>query len=116
RRPGHDRARLGRHRDRLRGAPLGMPDDAHIRGLTSRRLSRRQLLARAGTAAGALSAASLLAACGETTRAATVGSAAWWQGQRPTGELAFANWPLYIDYTNWLKDRPSLNSFSRHTG
>ena len=28
----------------------------------------------------------------------------------------FANWPLYIDYTNWLKDRPSLNGFSRHTG
>jgi spermidine/putrescine transport system substrate-binding protein len=28
----------------------------------------------------------------------------------------FANWPLYIDYMNWLKDRPSLNGFSRHTG
>ena len=93
-----------------------MPDDPLIRGLTSRRLSRRQLLTRAGAAAGALSASSLLAACGETTHAAAVGSAAWWQGQRPTGALAFANWPLYIDYTNWLKDRPSLNSFSRHTG
>jgi spermidine/putrescine transport system substrate-binding protein len=93
-----------------------MPDDALMRGLTSRRLSRRQLLARAGAAAGALSASSLLAACGETTRAAAIGSAGWWQGQRPTGRLAFANWPLYIDYTNWLKDRPSLNGFSRHTG
>ena len=93
-----------------------MPDDPLIRGLTSRRLSRRQLLTRAGAAAGALSASSILAACGETTHAAAVGSAAWWQGQRPTGALAFANWPLYIDYTNWLKDRPSLNSFSRHTG
>ena len=93
-----------------------MRDDPFIPGLAARRLSRRQLLARAGAAAGALSAASLLAACGETTRAAAVGSADWWRGQRPTGQLSFANWPLYIDYTNWLKDRPSLNSFSRHTG
>lgn len=93
-----------------------MTDDAFIARPSPRRLSRRQLLARAGAAAGALSAASLLAACGETTRAATVGSADWWSGQRPTGQLAFANWPLYIDYRNWLKDRPSLNSFSRHTG
>ena len=44
------------------------------------------------------------------------GTTEWWGGQHDTGRLVFANWPLYIDYTNWLKDRPSLNGFSRHTG
>jgi spermidine/putrescine transport system substrate-binding protein len=82
------------------------------------RLSRRRLLGRAGLAAGALAAAPLLAACGEvTTRtAAPVGSTDWWRGQHDTSQLVFANWPLYIDYMNWLKDRPSLNGFSRRTG
>jgi spermidine/putrescine transport system substrate-binding protein len=82
------------------------------------RVSRRRLLGRAGLAAGTLAAAPLLAACGQvTTRTAVpVGSADWWRGQRDTGRLMFANWPLYIDYLNWLKDRPSLNAFSRHTG
>ena len=82
------------------------------------RITRGRLLRRAGLTAGALAAAPLLAACGEvTTRAAApVGSTDWWHGQHDTGQLVFANWPLYIDYTNWLKDRPSLNGFSRHTG
>jgi len=79
-------------------------------------LTRRRLLGRAGAAAGALAAAPLLSACGQVTRRAAFGSTAWWAGQRRTGRLVFANWPLYIDYTNWLKDRPSLNQFSRHTG
>jgi spermidine/putrescine transport system substrate-binding protein len=79
-------------------------------------LTRRRLLGRAGAAAGALAAAPLLSACGQVTQRAAFGSTAWWAGQRRTGRLVFANWPLYIDYTNWLKDRPSLNQFSRHTG
>ena len=36
--------------------------------------------------------------------------------QKPTGRLVFANWPLYIDYSNWLKDHPTLAAFSRNTG
>ncbi len=87
------------------------PGPARIGGL-----SRRRLFARAGAAAGALAAAPLLAACAETMRPAAVGSSAWWAGQRRTGHLVFANWPLYIDYENRLKDRPTLNQFSRHTG
>jgi spermidine/putrescine transport system substrate-binding protein len=93
-----------------------MTDDALIRGLTQGRLSRRQLLARAGVAAGGLSAASLLAACGSAATSLTAGSQSWWDRQRPTGQLVFANWPLYIDYSNWLKDHPTLNEFSRDTG
>ena len=45
-----------------------------------------------------------------------IGDPAWWKAQRPTGELVFANWPLYIDYRNWLKDNPTLNEFSRQSG
>jgi spermidine/putrescine transport system substrate-binding protein len=92
-----------------------MSDDG--RGLTAvQGLSRRQLLARAGSLAAAVSAAPLMAACGQVAQRATVGASAWWARQRHTGQLVFANWPLYIDYENYLKDRPSLNQFSRHTG
>ena len=95
-----------------------MTDPALTRGLTQRRLSRRALLRAAGGAAGVLAAGPLLAACGDTAKpvAPSVGDAAWWASQPRTGELVFANWPLYIDYQNWLKDRPSLNQFSRASG
>jgi spermidine/putrescine transport system substrate-binding protein len=91
-------------------------DPALIRGMTQRRLSRRDLLLRG--AAGALAISPLAAACGgsSTPPPATVGDAAWWRAQRATGNLVFANWPLYIDYRNWLKDRPTLNAFSRDSG
>ena len=93
-----------------------MQDPALIRGMTSRRLSRRELLVRG--AAGALAISPLAAACGGSSakRPAKVGDPTWWKEQRSTGELVFANWPLYIDYRNWLKDRPTLNDFSRRSG
>ena len=79
-----------------------MHDPALIRGLTGRRLSRRDLLVRG--AAGALALSPLAAACGgsSTKPPPRVGDPAWWKEQRPTGELVFANWHLYIDYRNWL--------------
>jgi spermidine/putrescine transport system substrate-binding protein len=91
-------------------------DPALIRGMTERRLSRRNLLLRG--AAGALAISPLAAACGggSAPPPAKVGDAEWWRAQRPTGQLVFANWPLYIDYRNWLKDRPTLNDFSRQSG
>ena len=93
-----------------------MHDPSLIRGMTQRRLSRRDLLARG--AAGALALSPLAAACGSTSKSPPpqVGDPAWWRAQKSTGELIFANWPLYIDYRNWLKDRPTLNEFSRQSG
>ncbi len=93
-----------------------MHDPSLIRGMTQRRLSRRDLLARG--AAGALALSPLAAACGSTAKSPPpqVGDPAWWRAQKSTGELVFANWPLYIDYRNWLKDRPTLNEFSRQSG
>jgi spermidine/putrescine transport system substrate-binding protein len=91
-------------------------DPSLIRGMTRSRLSRRELLMRG--AAGALAISPLAAACGGSSAPPLprVGDAAWWRAQKPTGELIFANWPLYIDYRNWLKDRPTLNEFSRESG
>ncbi|HEY7259446.1 MAG TPA: spermidine/putrescine ABC transporter substrate-binding protein [Gaiellales bacterium] len=93
-----------------------MGDPALIRGMTQRRLSRRDLLVRG--AAGALAISPLAAACGggAAKPPVKVGDPAWWRSQKSTGELVFANWPLYIDYRNWLKDRPTLNDFSRASG
>ena len=93
-----------------------MADPALTRGMTQRRLSRRDLLVRG--AAGALAISPLAAACGGSAAKppVKVGDPAWWRAQKSTGELVFANWPLYIDYRNWLKDRPTLNEFSRASG
>jgi spermidine/putrescine transport system substrate-binding protein len=93
-----------------------MHDPALIRGMTRPRLSRRDLLVRG--AAGALALSPLAAACGGSAAKPppNVGDPAWWRAQQPTGELVFANWPLYIDYRNWLKDNPTLNEFSRQSG
>lgn len=97
-------------------------DPALLRGLTQRRLSRRDLFKTAGVGVGALSLASILAACGSgdsgsggSTAAATID----WAGE-PTKTLNFANWPLYIDRA---KDpatgdvvHPSLETFTDETG
>ncbi len=92
-----------------------MDEHPPIHGPTEPRFSRRRLLA--GGLAGGLSLASLAAACGGSQAAAPqVGGASWWAEQKATGQLVFANWPLYIDYRNWLKSHPSLNAFSRETG
>jgi spermidine/putrescine transport system substrate-binding protein len=91
---------------------------ALMRGMTQRRLSRRQLIKVGGVSVGALSLSSFLAACGKTetgsgtgTTGATVDFSA-----TPGTEINFANWPLYIDKaTNADGDRysPSLDSFTK---
>jgi len=98
-------------------------DPSILRGLTSPRMSRRQLLTAAGAGAGAVGLAGLLAACGvkgaaTTPAAATspggVGSAAWWAKQSLTKQVNFANWPYYIDVLNgkYL----TLEHFTQTTG
>jgi spermidine/putrescine transport system substrate-binding protein len=80
-------------------------DPSVWRGLTQPRMSRRQLLASAGTGAGMLGVSAILAACGVKgttgsggkTKAGGVGTAAWWAKQKSTKTVNFANWPYYID-------------------
>jgi spermidine/putrescine transport system substrate-binding protein len=98
-------------------------DPSLWRGLTQPRLSRRQVLASAGTGAGALGLSAFLAACGvkgTTAPAGTaspaggVGTAAWWSKQQLHHTVNFANWPYYIDVLNGK--HPSLEQFTKTTG
>jgi spermidine/putrescine transport system substrate-binding protein len=95
---------------------------AFARGMTQRRLSRRNLIRYGGATVGTLSLASILAACGgepagtpEAGEGPTVDF-----GAEPGTEINFANWPLYIDSAKDpdTGDRihPSLQSFTDETG
>ncbi len=91
---------------------------ALMRGMTQRRLSRRQLIKVGGVSVGALSLSSILAACGKTEAGSgtgTTGSTVDFSAT-PGSEINFANWPLYIDKaTNADGDRysPSLDGFTK---
>jgi spermidine/putrescine transport system substrate-binding protein len=98
-------------------------DPSLWRGITQPRLSRRQVLASAGTGAGALGLSAFLAACGVkgNTPSATgsspaggVGTAAWWAKQQLHHTVNFANWPYYLDVLNGK--HPSLEQFTKTTG
>lgn len=102
----------------VRGDPT--PPDL-VRGLTQSRLSRRAFL----QAGGASALAAALAACGVSGGGggAPTGSAAkkqaqsFWDKQHKTGQLDFANWPLYIDVNPKNKDdHPSIDIFEKQTG
>jgi len=77
-------------------------DPALLRGLTQRRMSRRDVFRAAGVGVGALSLGAILASCGLSGGGGGGGSASasaaavdW--NAAPTGKLNFANWPYYID-------------------
>jgi len=98
-----------------------------VRGMTQRRISRRDLIKYGGASVGTLSLASILAACGSGSS----GGAAPGDGEEPTGqtvdfsaepgaEIDFANWPLYVDYAKdeetGQRVNPSLVAFTDATG
>jgi len=96
-------------------------DPSILRGMTQRRISRREL----GAGVGAIGLGAFLAACGvkgasstggatHTATAGGVGSASWWAKQKLNKTVNFANWPYYIDV---LKGKhPSLEHFTETTG
>src|SRR5439155_21776154 len=95
-------------------------DPALLRGLTQRRLSRRDLLRYAGTGAGTAGLAAFLAACGVKSNkpgasgSAQVGSHEWWSKQQQAGVLNFANWPYYMDTSHHT--HPTLHTFTQRPG
>jgi len=94
-------------------------DPAFFRGLTEARLSRRSVLRGAGAGVGAILLAELLAACGiqGSVSAQSQDKIDWtkyWAGQKKTGQLDFANWPLYIDQSHGKV--PSIELFTKATG
>ncbi len=100
-------------------------DPAWLRGMTSKRVSRRGLLKAAGVGAGTLSLASILAACGtpgqqaEAPQPGGVGTPDWWAQQEAGDLVNFTNWPAYLDIAqdkDGNRIRPSLDKFTEETG
>jgi spermidine/putrescine transport system substrate-binding protein len=94
-------------------------DAALLRGLTERRMPRRTLLRTGGIGAGLVGLSAFLSACGIAGSEAREGAhrvnwAAYWREQKRTGQLNFANWPLYIDSEHGKSE--SLEDFTKATG
>jgi len=87
------------------------------RGLTQRRLSRRDMLKIGGVSVGALSLSQILAACSSGSSAGGNSSSAPAVDFDPSTAgttLNFSNWPLYMDKSHG--DYPSLDKFKQETG
>jgi len=109
------------------GPQLPVDPAAWARGMTSRRMSRRQMIRYAGMSVGTLSMASILAACGgddDPGPGATDGPAP--DGSMPDYSATpgttvnFSNWPLYIDRARdpdtGERYSPSIRQFEEETG
>jgi spermidine/putrescine transport system substrate-binding protein len=90
------------------------PDPSFLRGLTRRRLGRRDALRLSGLSALGMA----LAACGVEGRGAAGASAPapdavarFWAGKTKNNKVDFANWPLYMD-----PEQPELKKFTAETG
>jgi spermidine/putrescine transport system substrate-binding protein len=96
------------------GSNDGIIDPSFLRGLTQRRLSRRQALtAGAGLASSLFLASGASASIANSLPNAGVGTKSWWAKQKLHHNVNFANWPYYIDV---LKGKhPSLEHFTATT-
>lgn len=91
-------------------------DPVLVRGLTQRRMGRRDMLRLFGAAGGA----ALLSSCGIGSQGKKVNTSKsavekYWAAQKPTSNLVWANWPLYLDTTG-KSDHPTLDQFEKQTG
>jgi spermidine/putrescine transport system substrate-binding protein len=90
-----------------------IPDPSLVRGLTERRLGRRDALRLSGLSALGLA----LSACGVKGQGSPAASVApdavakYWAGKTRNGKVDFANWPLYMD-----PKHPELKKFTAETG
>jgi spermidine/putrescine transport system substrate-binding protein len=91
-----------------------------LRGLTQGRLTRRRALQLGALAALGipLTACSISGSTGSKLglTAARAEIDKYWAAQKKTGQLNFANWPLYIDVGKKASDHPSLTLFTKQTG
>jgi spermidine/putrescine transport system substrate-binding protein len=100
--------------------PQGLPgfDASLARGLTSRRMSRRDMIKLGGISVGTLSAATILAACsggdsGGTSGGGQPAGSVNFDPTTATDHVNFSNWPLYIDKAHGTY--PSLEKFTNET-
>jgi spermidine/putrescine transport system substrate-binding protein len=99
--------------DRPAHPPL---DPVLVRGLTQRRVQRRDVLRMFGAAGSA----AVLAGCGissqsEKTNTSKSAVDKYWSKQKPTDSLVWANWAYYID-TAGKGRHPTLEEFQKQTG
>ena len=93
----------------------GGMDPSFIRGLTQRRLTRRDVMKVAGVGAGSwLLAGADVAAFASGLPNANVGTKKWWAKQKLHHKVNFASWPYYIDVVGGK--RLSLEHFTKTTG
>ncbi|GIF41878.1 polyamine ABC transporter substrate-binding protein [Actinoplanes xinjiangensis] len=87
-------------------------DPALLRGLTRRRLGRRDALRIGGLSAlGAALAACGVQGTGRPRELTGSEMAGFWDGRKQNGRVDFANWPLYMD-----PSKPELAKFTARTG
>jgi spermidine/putrescine transport system substrate-binding protein len=93
-------------------------DPALMRGLTRRRLDRRDMLRLLAGVGGAAA----LSACGgiekQGNKADTSASAVekYWKAQKETGRLNWAHWSFYLDEGGKKTGHPTLDQFEQETG
>jgi spermidine/putrescine transport system substrate-binding protein len=88
---------------------------ALARGMTTRRMSRRNMIKLGGVSVGTLSLASILAACSKSNTGSGGGSSAApavnFDPATAGDHINFSNWPLYIDKAHG--GFPSLEEFQK---
>jgi spermidine/putrescine transport system substrate-binding protein len=86
---------------------------ALARGMTSRRMSRRNMIKLGGASVGTLSLASILAACSKSSTPGGTNAAPAVNFDPATAgdQINFSNWPLYIDKAHGTY--PSLDLFKK---
>jgi spermidine/putrescine transport system substrate-binding protein len=89
-------------------------DPSLVRGLTQRRMSRRDLFKAAGVGAGALGLSQILASCGSSSSVVQQKPTFDWGSAKLNHVLNFANWPYYIDTHSG--QHPTLEMFTKQTG
>jgi len=93
-------------------------DPALLRGLTQARVSRRGFLEASALGLGAMALPSAAFASDMMAKPAKLDATwqAWWEKQKPTKDLVFANWPYYIDTDDKTGKHASLDKFTKDTG
>jgi len=92
--------------------PLSPEAAAVVRAMSGGRLSRRGLLAGAGS----LGLGAFLAACGASASTGTADAGPPIDVSQDDRVIKWANWPLYLDRDDVKKSFPSLDDFRKKTG
>jgi spermidine/putrescine transport system substrate-binding protein len=89
-------------------------DASFLRGVSQRRISRRDIFRISGLSAATIAFAAACGVKGKATPTATGTDAvkAYWADKTKHGTVNFANWPLYMD----TDKKPELTKFTQETG